>query len=1115
MLRIYYSNRLDVLAEIIGLILHQQPLSDSFEPETIIVQSNGMAQWLQITLAEQAGIAANLHFPLPTDFIWKMFSQILPDMSAAQNDFTRQNMLWKLMTLLPAHLENPAFASLRHYLHDDLDQHKIFQLCWRVADLYDQYQIYRPHWLSRWQSGEHIAGLSDDQQWQSLLWQTFMHDCIHFQHPQWNRASLYQQFIRQLEQTTCPQGLPSRIFVCGISSLPPVYLQALQALGHHCDVHLMVMNPCRHYWADIRDTTTLAYLMQHQRQTTPTPASFVHHQAGNPLLASWGKQGRDYLSLLTELSHFEEIDAFADIPPDSLLHHLQRDLLELCHPAAGAQAVTETSSHKQIIQPTDQSIRIHVCHSPQREMEVLHDQLLAMLEQNPQLNVRDIIVMVPDIDNYSPFIQAVFGSASGERYLPYAISDRRTRQLHPVLQAAITLFSLPESRFNAEEILQLLEIPALASRFNIDESGLHHLRQWINESGIRWGIDDHHVREWDLPATGQHTWQFGIRRMLLGYAMDSSAGQWQSLLPYDESSGMIASLIGQLASLLDQLANWRNILSTPCQAQDWLPVCRQLLDDFFVRDQQTSEILALLEQQWRSVIEPILNARYPQPVPLNLLRDELESQLEQQRFSQRFLAGAINFCTLLPMRSIPFKVICLAGMNDNAYPRPTQPLGFDLMRQQPMPGDRSRRDDDRYLLLEALICTQQQFYISYIGHNIQDNQPCFPSILIQELLDYIGQNYCLQDDAALRCDDSASRLLKHLTQEHTRTAFDPINFLPADPAQSYAVQWLPAASGQGQRHKNFIQPLPALPVNELDIDNLQRFWRHPVRCFFQMRLKVNLDYHTEQLPNCEPFSLNALQRYQLRQKLLDILIDNADPQSLYQRYRSAGQLPYGAFGDIFWQQQLADIQPLAQKIQQHYRQSQPLEIDLSMDNIHLTGWINQVQDNGILRWYPTSLDARHAIQLWLEHLLCCLSGNPVESWVYGLKDSQWHFLPLSTDEARAQLQPLISGYQQGLCQPLILLPKCATAWLNACYNPQTRQIDQDSHKQYQAQNKLADAFNGGYQQRGEGEDIWYQRLWRNLDSTYSQAIIDCAQHWLLPIWQHNQPKAKAEKNRQG
>ncbi|MCZ5215089.1 exodeoxyribonuclease V subunit gamma [Escherichia fergusonii] len=116
------------------------------------------------------------------------------------------------------------------------------------------------------------------------------------------------------------------------------------------------------------------------------------------------------------------------------------------------------------------------------------------------------------------------------------------------------------------------------------------------------GIDDDNVRELELPATGQHTWRFGLTRMLLGYAMESAQGEWQSVLPYDESSGLIAELVGHLASLLMQLNIWRRGLAQERPLEEWLPVCRDMLNAFFLPDAETEAAMTLIEQQWQAVI---------------------------------------------------------------------------------------------------------------------------------------------------------------------------------------------------------------------------------------------------------------------------------------------------------------------------------------------------------------------------------------------------------------------------------------------------------------------------------------------------------------------------------
>lgn len=1121
MLRVYHSNRLDVLEALMEYIVERERLDDPFEPEMILVQSTGMAQWLQMTLAQKFGIAANIDFPLPASFIWDMFVRVLPDIPK-ESAFSKQSMSWKLMTLLPQLLDNDDFALLRHYLTDDTDKRKLFQLSSRAADLFDQYLVYRPEWLTQWEVGLQVEGLGDAQAWQAPLWKALVEYTAELGQPGWHRANLYQRFIQTLENTSdCPQGLPSRVFICGISALPPVYLQALQALGKHIDIHLLFTNPCRYYWGDIKDPAYLAKLLARQRRHSFEERhlplfrdsqnaeglfnSDGEQDVGNPMLASWGKLGRDYIYLLSELENSQELDAFVDITPDNLLHNIQADILELENHAVAGVSLEEysRSDNKRLLEPNDTSVTFHVCHSPQREVEILHDRLLAMLEADPTLTPRDIIVMVADIGSYSPFIQAVFGSAPADRYLPYAISDRRARQSHPVLQAFISLLSLPDSRFVSEDVLALLDVPVLAARFNINEEGLRYLRLWVNESGIRWGIDDDNVRELALPLTGQHTWQFGLTRMLLGYAMESAQGEWQSVLPYDESSGLIAELVGHLASLLMQLNIWRRGLAQERPLEEWLPVCRDMLNDFFLPDADTEAAMTLIEQQWQAIITEGLGAEYGEAIPLSLLRDELAQRLDQERISQRFLAGPVNICTLMPMRSIPFKVVCLLGMNDGVYPRQLAPLGFDLMSQKPRRGDRSRRDDDRYLFLEALISAQQTLYISYIGRSIQDNSERFPSVLVQELMDYIGQSHYLPGDELLTSDQSEAKVKAHITRLHTRMPFDAQNYLPGE-QQSYAREWLPAASLSGKAHTDFVQPLPFTMPETLTLETLQRFWAHPVRAFFQMRLRVNFRSEESEIPETEPFILEGLSRYQLNQQLLNTLVEENDAERLFRRFRAAGALPYGPFGEILWDTQRQEMQTLAERIIACRQPCQSMEIDLTCNGVQITGWLPQVQEDGLLRWRPSLISIAQGVQLWLEHLVYCASGGTGESRLFLRKDGEWRFPPLEAEQALQYLSQLIEGYREGMSSPLLVLPESGGAWIKTCYDAVNDAMLDDDDTLQKARSKFLQAYEGNMMVRGEGDDIWYQRLWRQLDADTLETIVLQSQRYLLPIFRFNQ-----------
>ncbi|MBK5017071.1 exodeoxyribonuclease V subunit gamma [Pantoea sp. S62] len=1117
MFHVYHSNQLDVLKILAAAVIKDDPLDDPFASEMVLVQSPGMAQWLQMELAQTFGIAANIEFPLPASFIWEMFVRVLPDIPV-ESAFSKASMGWKLMHRLPVMLEQEEFVSLRHYLHDDGDKRKLYQLSSRVADLFDQYLVYRADWLNSWERGETIDGLGEAQRWQAALWRDLVSYTQALRQPEWHRANLYSRFIQTLEQAkTTPENLPKRVFICGISALPPVYLQALQALGRHIDIHLLFTNPCRDYWGDIQDYAFLAKLQSRQRRrhgadesrglfrdAEQAPALFNdagEQQLTNPLLASWGKLGRDNLFLLSQMESNDDIDAFVDVEPDNLLHCMQHDLLNLQDNAVIGLNAAELahSDQKRCLDPEDRSIAVQVCHSAQREVEVLQDHLLAMMEADPTLKARDIIVMVADIDAYAPFIQAVFANAPADRYLPFAISDRRASQAHPAIVAFLNLLALPDSRFVSEDVLALLDVPALAAHFSIDESGLRLLRRWVSESGVRWGLDDASVEALSLPITGQHTWRFGLQRMLLGYAMESHNGDWEGILPYDESSGLVGELAGHLAELLSRLNHWRQLLAEPRPLVAWLPLCRELLNAFFSPDAETEAALLLVEEQWQQLIEYGMDARFEEAIPVALLRDDLRSRLDQQRISQRFLAGQINFCTLMPMRSIPFQLVCLLGMNDGVYPRTLAPLGFDLMQQQSRKGDRSRRDDDRYLFLEAMISAQQQLYISYIGRAIQDNTERYPSVLVTELLDYIGQSFYLEGDGHLELDESAERVRMHLQHLHSRMPFAAENFQPTARLQSFAREWLPAAQGAGQPQPDFVQPLEAPLIDALTLEAFLRFWRHPVRAWFHQRLGVSFWLEENELPDSEPFALDNLERYQINAQLLNALVEGEDTQRLYAHHRSAGNLPYGAFGELFWQAQRDEMQEVAAEVVTQRSDGESWEVNLQLEQVSLTGWLTQVQSDGLLRWRPGVLNMNDGLLLWLEHLVYCALGGTGSSRMFGRQQSRWCFLAVPQAEAIAALNEYVAGYLAGMRQPLMLLNKSGGAWLTASYDKKSQQLLTDEATQLKARNRLLTAWQGNYQVEGEGGDPYLQRLCRVLDEPQLQQITEAAQRWYLPV----------------
>lgn len=274
------------------------------------------------------------------------------------------------------------------------------------------------------------------------------------------------------------------------------------------------------------------------------------------------------------------IDIFTphgDPDKPALLHQIQNDIRSLTSQA-------EMLGQARTLDPfQDNSVVFHNAHSPQREVEILHDQLLAAFNSNPQLRPRDVIVMVPDVDTYAPHIQAVFGRypSSSRRYIPFTISDQGQRHRQPVLIALDTLMALPESRFGVSEIISLLEVPAVRSRFGIAEGDLPLVRQWVDGANIRWGLHSEHRSSLDLPeGLERNTWQAGLRRMLLGYGAGRD-DPWQGIEPFEEIGGLQAGVAGNLYRFVDRLEElWHELRCTATPA-GWLDRLQSILERFF------------------------------------------------------------------------------------------------------------------------------------------------------------------------------------------------------------------------------------------------------------------------------------------------------------------------------------------------------------------------------------------------------------------------------------------------------------------------------------------------------------------------------------------------------
>ncbi len=1020
---LYQSNRLENLFSLLCNTL-ARPLADPLTTEIIVVQNPGMARWLSHHIAQATGIAANLDFPLPASFIWRIFEYTLSELPDLSN-FNKEILLWRILSELKELSRDPSMIEIEKYLENDNDGVKTFQLAGMISDLFDQYQVFRPDILLNWekstgreQSGKNTSSTRKNQQGQSIagwpenhlqaqLWRKLTKN-----HPL-HRASLLQKFFeRNSKGQLHTASLPERISLFGINTLAPAYLSVIEQISRFTEVHFFHLSPCRQAWDDILPERLLTIKRKSWRGTELNDI-IGYFTSGNPLLASMGMVGREFFNLLLQYNPIET-EFYEDPQQDSLLSAVQADILDLRD---------RTRTPTQDFNPADTSITFHSCHSPMREIQVLHDRLLDCFTADPDLKPADILVMAPDINHYTPCITGVFGAAEDGLRIPFSIADRCPSGEDMVIDGFLALLALATSRCSAPEIVALLENRAIGKKFLISEDDIPSLRERVAGAGIRWGLDQAQRQTRDLDDSNLHTWEFGLLRLLLGHVTGPLEKCWQDIMPSATTAGSTGSWLGGLAGFIRGLQSLLPELRRDHAPKRWSELLLQLIDNFFTADRdEHADSIRLLRETIRDFSTFTRQANFAGPLSITVIHSYFKQRFNAPGGGQPFLAGRVTFCNMVPMRSVPFKVIWLLGMNDTDYPRSQHPPAFDLIARKPRLGDRNRRDDDRYLFLEALLSARRHLFISWIGRDLRENTDLPPSVVVAELRDYINRGWPVNGTAG------ASELLttQHPLQPFSRHCFD------GNPKTAgYAGLWLPTILKQkGERFLN--NPLLKLKQQEIELGQLVRFWNHPVRFFLEQRLGLRLNLSDELLPESEPFTLDPLTGYHLSGTLLTRILAGQDPLPICRQAEAAALLPRGEIGRIHCRQMLATAVTLAGKIQQLAKApSEPVEFTIPVAGINITGRLDSLYGCGRISLRPATCKAKDLLQLWIHHLILCRIRpggiDPVSTHLG--TDATLTLKPV--DNPRAELKTLSEYFLQGMSEPLHFYPEISYALATA------------------------------------------------------------------------------------
>jgi exodeoxyribonuclease V gamma subunit len=972
------SNSLERLVEKLAEDLTSQQ-GHIFQPQYIVTQTEGMNNWLKLQIAARLGISANYRFLKPNDMVHEVFSLLGGNFNRM---LSAENLTWLLYVLLGEPEFTGRFRAVsQYYNHDGFDRDlKRLALAEKVADLLDQYQVYRPEMIRSWNEG--VPGSIRNDEWQKYLWIRTRRLSAERFPDKTEVGSFILSSLRDPSQLSILRKKMPAMHVFGLSIITAYHMQILYELGKYIDISYYILNPAPTvYWFDTKSEKQLALWKQKGYKL------LMNEVAGNALLTNWGRVIQDTFSLFFQQDEF--LNAYNEIgaeppEPESLLQKIQHDIY-----------FNAAADERNSITPTDirdGSITINACFTIAREVEVLYNFLVhTIYTRKERLSPRDIVVMVSDIDAYAPYIKAVFDHAPYP--FQYNIADESLTATDNIFNALHSLLSITEQNFYAEEVLQLLDSVYIRKRFGLYNLAL--LRRTAHKANIRFGFEGE--REDD---TVYVSWKYGIQRIMYGICMSGSEEYGvgdESLYPLDAPEGEDALELVRFTHFVQVLMDAVKERRSARTIAEWVEYVERLMYNLLYEPgEDTDEDYNLLLKQLEKF--NVFNELLTEKIGFDVFSHSFLQTIAMSTRTGTFGTGGITFCSLIPMRSIPFKIVALLGINFDKFPRKENATAFSLMEQEKRRGDRSLKDNDKHLFLESLLSAQKYLYISYTGQSPKDNTVLPPSALVDELIDYISSGCVPPVDVN---QELVTRQPLHGFSRKYNGRDERLYSYLDENSRSPQVHF---ESSKEQKPFNF---------EEIRLNDFTSFFRNPVKAYYNKVLGIYYREDAVLLDDTELFELDKLQEWGLKQQLL--VLDDGQKDDLKRRLLKTGGLPLKYMSEVSLRNVEAEVVPVRENFRTciNCAEETTHPVELTVDGSVLKGEL-RVYGNRLVFVSFSKDEIKYLVEAYISYLAAAASGVSLELWfISAAKQKAYQASTINKGEAMERLKGLLLLYKKG------------------------------------------------------------------------------------------------------